>query len=236
MTIPHNRKIYKELVIPPLKAKQAIKFLDTYYGLYKTGMMFYCDMVDDITYLLDYSSKCTAYQNKELKETNILIPKKSNKYSSDLCSLYRRDNKETYFIIGDNTNISIKNESVSYNAYASTDAKIVDTYDGSVTTSNSTSIVKDNKSVKIIENNTENQWFSDIYNSLINGKNVVIEVPLADYDIGAITPNKAFKLVFEDSSLSLKYRGNFILTEASHCFVKEGESFTLTSVVKLRQI
>lgn len=236
MTAPHNKKIYKELIIPPLKAKQAIKFLDTYYGIYKPGMMFYCDMIDDITYLLDYSSKCTAYQNRELKETNIMIPKKSSKYSSDLCSLYRRYNIETYFIIGDNTNLSIKNETVSYNAYASVDAKIVDTYDGSITASNSTAIVKDNKSVKIIENNTENPWFSDMYNSLIKGKNVVVEVPLADYNIDAIAPNKAFKLIFEDASLAIKYRGNFILSEATHCFVKEGESFTLTSLVKLRQI
>jgi hypothetical protein len=236
MATPHNRKIYKELIIPPLKAGQAIKFLDTYYGIYKTGMMFYYDMIGDITYLIDYSPKCTAYQSRELKETNIMIPKKSNKYSSDLCSLYRRDNKETYFIIGDNSNMSIKNESVSYNAYASTDAKIVDTYDGNVTTSNSTANVKDNKSVKIIENNTENPWFSDIYNSLIKGKNVVVEVPLADYDIEAISPNKTFKLIFEDASLALKYRGNLILSEATHCFVKEGESFTLTSLVKLRQL
>jgi hypothetical protein len=237
MTVPHNRTTYKELVIPPLKTKQAIKFLDTYYGLYKTGMMFYCDMIDDITYLLDYSPKCTAYQNKELKETNIMIPKKSNKYASNLlCSLYRRDNKETYFIIGDNNRIAIRNESVSYNAYDNTDVKIIDTYDGNITTSNSTAIVKDNKSVKIIENNTENPWFSDIYNSLIKGKNVVIEVPLANYDISAVTPNKAFKLVFEDSALSIKYKGNCILSEIAHAFVKEGEAFTLTSIAKLRLI
>lgn len=236
MTTPHNRKIYKELVIPPLKAKQAIKFLDTYYGLYKTGMMFYCDMIGNITYLLDYSSKCTAYQSRELQETNIMIPKKSNKYASNLCSLYRRDNKETYFVIGDNNRISIKNETISYNAYANTDVKIVDTYDGNITTSNSTAIVKDNKSVKIIENNTENQWFSEMYNSIIKGKNVVVEVPLANYDIDAIAPNKAFKLIFEDSALSLKYKGNYILSEVTNCFVKEGESFTLTSLLKLRQL
>jgi hypothetical protein len=236
MTIPHNRKIYNELIIPPLKAKQAIKFLDSYYGLYKTGMMFYCDTIDNVTYLLDYSPKCTAYRNKELKETNIMIPKKSNKFASNLCALYRRDNKETYFIIGDNNRITIRNESISYNAYADTDVKIVDTYDGNITTSNSTAIVKDNKSVKIIENNTENPWFSDIYNSLIQGKNIVVEVPLANYDIASITPNKAFKLIFEDSALSLKYRGNCVLSEVSHAFVKEGEAFTLTSLARLRLI
>lgn len=236
MTIPHNRKIYNELVIPPLKIKQAIKFLDTYYGIYKTGMLFYCDMIENITYLLDYSPKCTAYQTREMTETNIMIPKKSNKFNSTLCSLYRRDNKETYFIIGDNQRITIRNETVSYNAYADTDVKIVDTYDGNITTSNSTANVKDKKSVKIIENNTENPWFSDIYNSLINGKNVVVEVPLANYDIAAIAPNKAIKLIFEDSTLSLKYKGGCVISEISHAFVKEGEAFTLTSIAKLRLI
>lgn len=236
MTTPHNTKTYKELFIPPLNAKQAIKFLDTYYGLYKTGMMLYSDMIDNRTYLLDYSSKCTAYQKNELMETNILIPLKTSKYSSDLCSLYRRGNNEKYFIIGSNNSIAIRNETVSYNAYASTDAKIVDTYSGTIATSNSTATVKDNKSIQIIENNTENIWFPDIYNSLINAKNVVIEVVLANYDISAITPNKLFKMIFEDTSLSLKYKKSLLLASVEHNLVKAGEFFTLSSILKLRQI
>lgn len=236
MTNPHNTTTYKELVIPPLNAKQAIKFLDTYYGIYKTGMLFYIDMLTNISYLLDYNSKCTAYQRNELQETNILIPLKTSKYASDMCSLYKRDNIEKYFIIGDNTNISIRNETISYNAYASTDAKVIDTYDGTITTSNTTATVKDGKSVKIIENNTENKWFSDMYNSLVNAKNTVIEVSLSDYDISAIAPNKAYKMVFEDTGLSSKYKKNLLLSEATHCLLKEGETFTLTTVAKLKQI
>lgn len=236
MSSPHNDKTYKELVIPPLKAKQAIKFLDTYYGLYKTGMMFYCDTVDDITYLLEYSPKCTAYQSGETKETHIIVPEKSNSYSSDLCSLYRRGNKETNFIIGDNTYLSIRNESISFNAYGSTDAIIIDTYSGDIKKTNNNIAVKDKKSLKVIENNTENEWFNDIYNNLINSKNLVIEIPIADYDISAITPNKLFKVIFENSALSIKYKGNFLLISASHSLMREGESFKLTSVLKLKQL
>ena len=51
----NNTKVYKELVIPPLKTKQAIRFLDTYYGLYNNGMMFYCDTIDSTTYILSYT-------------------------------------------------------------------------------------------------------------------------------------------------------------------------------------
>lgn len=236
MTNSHNTNTYSELIIPPLNAKQAIKFLDTYYGIYKTGMLFYVDTIANISYLLEYSGKCTAYQPDELHETNILIPLKTSKRTSDLGSLYRRGNTEKYFIIGDNTRLSIRNETVSYNAYASTDAKVVDTFSGTITTSNTTATVKDTKSIKIIENNTENKWFSDIYNSLINAKNTVIDIPLADYDISAIAPNKSYKMVFEDSSLSSKYKKSWLLSEATHCFMKEGESFTLTTIVKLKQI
>jgi hypothetical protein len=236
MAPSHNSKTYNELIIPPLKAKQAIKFLDTYYGIYKTGMMFYVDMIDDITYLIEYDSKCNAYQNKEIKETNILIPKKTHNYMSDLCSLYKRGNKEKYFIISSSDRLGIRNESVSYNAYSSTDAKIIDTYNGTISSSNTGAKIKDTKSVKIIENNTENEWFSNIYNTLIDAKNVVMEVGLANYDISAITPNKTYKMVFEDSALSLKYKKNLLLTEASHSLIREGEAFTLASTIKLRQL
>lgn len=235
MSNPHNNTTYNELVIPPLKARHAIKFLDTYYGLYRTGMMFYIDFIDNISYLLEYSSKCTAYQSNEIKETNILIPLKTNNHSSELCSLYRRGNTEKYFIIGSNSHISIRNETISRNAYGSTDAKIIDTFNGTIETSSSSANVKDAKTIQIIENNTENIWFPNIYKSIIGAKNVVIEVALSDYDISAISPNKVFKSVFEDTSLSLKYRQDLLLAQADHTLVKEGESFRLTSIIKIRQ-
>lgn len=235
MSNPHNTKTYKELVIPPLKAKQAIKFLDTYYGLYKTGMMFYCDMISNITYILEYTSKCTAYQPDEITETNILIPAKSDKYTSDMCSLYRQNSNEKYFIIGNNKSLTIRNETVSLNAYSNIDAKIVDTYSGEVSTSNSTATVKDTKTVKIIENNTENIWFSDIYNSVINAKNVVIDVTLAGYDISALSPNKTFRIVFEDTTLSSKYKKSLLLANVTHTLQREGDAFALSSIAKFRQ-
>ena len=236
MSNPHNTTNYKELVIPPLKAKQAIKFLDTYYGLYKTGMMFYIDFVGNITYLLEYNSKCTAYQRNENKETDILIPLKSNNYASHICSLYRRGNTEKHFIIADNAHIAIRNETISQNAYASTDAKIIDTYSGDIQTSSSTAKVKDTKSIQIIKNNTENNMFSTMYDSIINTKNVVIDILLADYDISALTPNKAFKSVFEDTSLSIKYRKNLLLSQAEHNLTRDGDSFKLTSMIKIKQL
>ena len=234
MTIPDNTTIYPELLIPPMQAKYALKFLDTYYGFYKNGMMLYSDMISHITYLINYSSQCTAYQQNEKIETNILIPKKSNKYSSDLCSLSRQSNNDVYFIIGDNSNISIRNDSMSFNAYNSTDVTVIDTFDGSTSKSNSNVTIKDKKSTSIIENTTENKWYTDIYSSMINSKNVVMDVVLSDYDADAIAPNKVFKIVFEDSLLASKYRGKLILCQTSHSLIKEGEYFTLTSILNFK--
>lgn len=236
MSTPENTKTYSELLIPPMQAKYALKFLDTYYGFYKSGMMLYGDMMSNIIYLLDYTPKCTAYQTNEKKETNILIPKKSNKYSSDKCTLYRSSDSEVYFVIGDNTNISLRNDSMSFNAYNSTDATVIDAYQGSNTKSNTDVTVKDKKANTFIDNFTENEWYPDIYSSMINAKNVVVEVLLSDYDAEAIAPNKTFKLVFEDSALASKYKGKLILTQASHSLVREGEEFTLTSVLNFKLI
>lgn len=236
MTTPQNQTSYPELIIPPLKAKYAIKYLDTYYGIYKTGMMFYSDMVDGTTYLIDYSEKCTAYKPKELRETNILIPLKSSKYSSDMCSLKKKSSTETNFIIGDNTTISIRNETISMNAYAATDAKFIDPYSGDITASSSTATVKNTKSETIVENTTENKWVSDIYKTLVDSKNVVIDVVLSDYDIAAISPNKTYKIVFEDTALSSKYKKSLLISEITHSLKKEGNYFTLASIARFRQL
>lgn len=236
MTPSDNNTVIPELIIPPLKSKEAILWLDTYYGIYKNGILFYIDMISGITYLLSYSGDCTAYQKKEIKETDIMIPEKSGRYSSDVCSLKRKGVSDINFIIGDNKNLSSRNESISYNEYADLQTTTTDSYTGESTTDIGKGNTKNNKTSKFLINNTENKWYSKRYVSLISGKRIVIQLTLADYDISALAPNKKYKFLFEDSALAKKYKGNYRLGNISHYFVKEGTDFTINTVATFKQV
>lgn len=230
MSPADNIKNIKELIIPPLKAKEAIMWLNNYYGIYKNGMLMYNDFINNILYILPYTGDCTAYKSNEIKETNILIPKKSNVFSSELCSIYRRDHKDIYYILCTN-NIAIKNESISFDIINSINSTTVDSYSGEI------NINKNNYgNTKIIENKTENEWYSNIYTTLSSGKQIVIDLLLSHYDIESLKPNKKIKIIFEDSTLSNKYKGNFLLTYLETTFLKDGSDFTINSTARIKYI
>ena len=224
-----NNKNIPELLIPPLKAKEALMWINNYYGIYKNGFIAYNDFIDGIFYILPYSGGCNAYQNNEIKETNILIPKKNNKIAAnEFCSIQRVNDLKSYYILGTN-NISIRDETISFDVINSMNVSSVDSYSGDI------SINKNSYgNTTIIENKTENDYYVNMYNSIVNSKKIVVNTLLANYDINALKPNKKIKLLFEDSSISEKYKGEYILSSTNLVFIKDGSDFTLSTDVELK--
>lgn len=233
MTIPDNSKVYSELVIPPLKAKEAIRWVDTYYGLYKTGMLFYVDPINSTTYILKYNGDCTAYRRKEIKDINIMIPEKTSKHAAQLCGLKRYNVDDAYYIICSNSNIKIRNETISLNMTDGLDIVNIDSYSGDVAKLISKGQTTDSRTIKVIEDQTENPWYGNIYTSLSGAKSTVVEVSLSYHDINDISPNRRCKLLFENTELARKYNANYKITQVNNVFARDGEDFKLDTTVRL---
>lgn len=231
MTTPHNITKYNSFIIPPLSCIKALRFIDTYYGIYKTGSMMYFGL--DYSYILSYEGKCTAYRKNEIKNTAVVVPKQSGSHTTECGTLYKGENNNTNYIVGDYRTISIRNDSISNEVISSNDIKLVDNISGNISY-NSNNNDSENM-YKILENNTENPWLGDMYVSQTNALNTVIEILLMDYDINMISPNKKFNLIFEDPNLTDKYNGVYLLTYASHTFIKDGSDFVLNSVVRFKK-
>ena len=224
-----NNKIIPELLIPPLKAKEALMWINNYYGIYRNGFIAYNDFIDGIFYILPYSGGCKAYKTNETIETNILIPKKNNRVAAnELCSIRRANNLNAYYILGTN-NISIRDETISFDVINSVNASSVDSYSGDI------SINKNAYgNTTIIENKTENEYYTNMYNSIVNAKKIIVNTLLSNYDIDAFKPNKKIKLLFEDSNISGKYRGDYILSSTNLVFTKDGSDFMLSTDIQLK--
>ena len=211
-----------------------LQFIDTYYGLYKTGSVIYFDF--NYGYILAYNGKCSAYRKKEIKNTYIVIPQDVTNHSTECGVLYKKNNNTVNYIVGDYKTIDIRNQSISNDIINSNDVQFIDNYSGNITSTISGAKSKGINSVRILENKTENSWLGDTYTAQTSSESVVIPVKLYDFDLSVIAPNKRYKFIFEDPSLTEKYNGVYMISSIESSFINEGKDLALHSVALFKKV
>lgn len=230
-----NKKTIPELVIPPMTAIGALTFLDCYYGIYQNGSMLYLDL--DRNYLFPYNDKCRCWEKQEIRETDIIIPKKNSTFSSDMCTVDPADDSvKINYIVGNNSSITIKNDSVTYDVLAGNDIESVKVYEGEVTQGSSEAPSSDGNLQCNIPNRTENPYFTNTYTQQAESRTIVINDIFADFDVAFLKPNIIYKFIFEDTKLTKKYKGNYRIVYANHTFIKDGRDFAISSNVTFKRM
>lgn len=230
----HNTTVYPEMLLPELSVLKSLAYIDTYYGIFKTGTIIFFDI--DYTYIIPYSGNCDAYLSKEITTTNIIVPKSVNtNHENTLGSLKKPNDKNNNYVIGDYSTLDISNKSISNNYINANSTTVYDSYNESKSTSTSKAKAKNKNFTKFLENKTENPFIATMYSAQSNAKSDVISIRLYDFDISVITPNKKFNMIFEDSKYRKKYNGSYILVGTAHTFVSKGSTLGLSSVVMLRK-
>lgn len=234
MSQPDNTKVYEELMIPYQSVLKSLGFLDTYYGLYKSGSIIYFGV--DYTYIIPYNGKCSVTSTSDKStNTNVVIPKSSNTLYSGKLGSIKRKNDESNYVIGDSTSINIMNKSISNNYLYANDIEVVDSYDENTETSKSNAKSKTENFVKVFQNKTENEFIGDMYTAQTNAKSDIISIRLQNFDISAFTPNKQFNVIFEDSKYTKKYNGKYILAGMSYSLNSEGNELLINGTIVLRK-
>ena len=234
MSQPDNTKVYEELMIPYQSVLKSLGFLDTYYGLYKSGSIIYFGV--DYTYIIPYNGKCSVTSTSDKStNTNVVIPKSSNTLYSGKLGSVKRKNDESNYVIGDSTSINIMNKSISNNYLYANDIEVVDSYDENTETSKSNAKSKTENFVKVFQNKTENEFIGDMYTAQTNAKSDIISIRLQNFDVSAFTPNKQFNVIFEDSKYTKKYNGKYILAGMSYSMNSEGNELLINGTIVLRK-
>ena len=234
MSQPDNVKVYKELLIPNMSILKAFAFIDTYYGLYKSGSVIWFGI--DHIYIGPFNGSGNAFKANEIQNTNIIIPKSANsEYTTSLGSLKKVNDNKSNYIVGNYSSLNIENQSISNDYLNANSIQIVDSYDDMTVSSNSTATSKNGNFTKIFINKTENDFISEMYTAQTNAKSVVVTVKLQDYDVSAIAPNKKFNMIFQDPNYTKKYNGNYTVAGVAHTFIKEGIDFGVSSTLILRK-
>lgn len=229
---PTDNKIeYKELVIPPMTAVEALKFIDSYYGFYQKGSKIYFDF--DRCYILPYVGDCKAWIKDEKRETVIIIPSKTSAYASDMCSLMKKSDDRCNYIISSTYTLP-RNNSNSEGVLIGNQIVSVDANTGKIGEAEigGDSIVD---RITVLDNRTENPYFTKIFQAQSTTEGTVLEIFIADYDIDAIRPNKKVTLIFEDTKYTQKFKGTYLIASVNHLFTKDGGSFKLSSKLVIKQ-
>lgn len=221
MSPPKNTKQYENLVIPPMSGCKAISFIDTYYGIYETGSMIYFGLTR--SYILKYGGGCTAYESQEIKNTSIIIPSQTSSHTVENGVLKKVKEDNTNYIVADNKSVSNRNDSITNDVLKGNDVAYVDSLTGDITQTSSGATSLSENSVKIEVNKTENSWLGETYTTQSSMNSIVIELRMNNIDIDLLEPNKRFNIIYEDTELTNKYSGEYVLSYVDHEMVKEGD-------------
>lgn len=233
MSPVENSSVYDQIVLPPQSIAQNLAYIDNQFGLYKAGSLIYMGLTRG--YILNCKGGCTAYENGEIKETNILIPDKGKAQTTESCMLKRKNVTNKYNIVLRSDDLKIANESISNSVLGGNNATIVNTNNSTIDKSSIDSSTKDGSTVTLTTSSS-NKYISQTFAVQRAMNEVVITCSCGDIDLSAIEPNKKFNIVFEDTKLSKKYKGTYILTGSNVLFTKSGRDFIVNVGLTFKKI
>lgn len=218
MSRSDNPTAYQFLFLPQMSAIEALQYLDTFYGIHRSGTMMYFGM--NRTYIIPYCRPSGAVGRDEKEVVTVVIPDKGSHMVDNSCQIKKKGDKNKVYIVAEPDSFDVQNMDVTQSVLKPEDITIVDVADGSI---EKTKI----KNRSTIVKKTVNPFFIDTFNAKVESNRCVVELFFKDIDFGLLTPNKTFQLVFEDTKLSKKYKGNFFLCSTEINFLKEGKEFSV---------
>lgn len=218
-----NTKIYEELLVPAFPCYKALMFLDQYFGFYRTGGMIYYDV--DTLYILNTNGKCRAKQQDEWPETMFIVTESPRSLPGN--AMVVRPNEKVFYCNIAESSLNVQNYANTMNEKYGSTAKIVVTDDTAINTAEAEQDYIDQRNTTYAYITKEdNQFTADIMKARMEENQANVMINANNLDIQAFTPNKTFKLTFDDTTKQEKY-GKYVyrLSYAYHIMVMESGYF-----------
>ena len=218
-----NTKIYEELLVPAFPCYKALMFLDQYFGFYKTGGMIYYDV--DTLYILNTNGKCRAKQQDEWPETMFIVTESPRSLPGN--AMVIRPNEKVFYCNIAEASLNVQNYANTMNEKYGSTAKIVVTDDTAINTAEAEQDYIDQRNTTYAYITKEdNQFTAYIMKARMEENQANVMINANNLDIQAFTPNKTFKLTFDDTTKQEKY-GKYVyrLSYAYHIMVMESGYF-----------
>lgn len=217
-----NTELYKEMLLLPNPVYKNIMYLDQYYGLYEKGACVFYDL--DCLYIINANGKLTAKRKNEWTETVILVSEIATAVPGQ--GMLRKPGESINYCVVSEMEVNPQKGSILQDASIGANVKIAFT-DGTEMKSfksGAKGIGGENTSTHMVKKN--NKYTGSTMAARIKENEVIMYISATNLDMTAFTPNKTFKIVFDNTTKYAKYKGQYRLTYAYHLIRVESENFS----------
>lgn len=226
-----NNDTIEQIIIPHMSFHKALQYLSIYYGIYRDGNMLYFGL--NRNYFLHTTDHATVFENDEAHVVSILVVTSveglipvSGKYKDGDTIYYRADTATVRFYNRDiEPDILMGNETVIISPYENTVKNIKDP-NSTIDTGITNHIVNYYPNPYIDTALTYKQFIS----------NTIIELVVDNAELADFTPNKEYRIIFDDALLEKKYRGVYTILSSSISIMHLSADYTATATIRLSRI
>ena len=219
-----NGKSYAPLIIPKMTLLEALSYVDSYYGYHKTGTLTFFGI--DRSYVLCYGKNSGAFEKKEQKTVNVLVPRVGSSITDSICSLRKKKNEDAIYVLADPLSFKPLTPQTSSEAL---------TADGVTTFDNDKMSTSGSGSAAYIQE-SENPYISQVYDAQLKSEEMGITCTFRDCDEVHFTPNKMYNFIFEDTEYTKKYHAKYFMISKTTTYVKDGKDLTVTIEGEFRKL
>jgi hypothetical protein len=220
-----NYETYKELLLPSFPVFKNLLYLDQYFGLYKTGGLIFYDI--DTLYILNTNGKVTAKRDDEWTETTFLIPTIEKGIPG--CAMIRQPDEKIFYPTVTEKDINHQRTSIMRNVSVGSKTKIVLTDGTEITNLKADQQFIDSQTETVTYVKKENIFTESVLKARMEENDGQVFINGVNLDIGAFTPNKTFRMIYDDPIKNKKYSGEYRLAYAYHIIKIESEEFSSSS-------
>ena len=222
-----NNTNYNELILLPIPLIEQLAYLNNMFGFYKEGSQIFFDF--DKLYILRNCAKCTAYVDNEIKDVNLVVYQEHSGKTGDIGSTVK--DKKGYIHVGTGDQFHIEDQSKSSDVYVGNNSIILND-DGSMSSAVSNS--KDG-SYNVITTTTHNKYYSNEVSLRLKELKSVVTVMASNIDLKLLAPNKSYRILSDDSTISKQVNALFRLSKVISIFAVEGDVLSPVTTIVLKK-
>lgn len=220
---------FEQLIMPTKDSvKQALQFLNDFRVFYYTPYRYYNDF--NYTYIISSSGRATEKQD-ELYSSIIIDIKDIDDASANDVGVIANKTSETYEVPVNYVNTEVYDNTIVNKS--KTKLKGISSTGSDTKTLVNRASYMDEKTQSIRLNNDNTNMISNL-EAVDNDGNFLVFISKNDLDMELFTINK--RISIHNIERYQDYNGDYLLSRKRECFVREDNTFVLTTMLNLRRI
>lgn len=232
MTPANNKSRVSNLLIPLMTTVKAIDYLHQIKGIYNKGVMFFMDF--DTTYFIDKNAYCTAWRPNEYKTTNIYVFSQKSQFNSVIGQFDDAETEEIN-IFTNSDSVDVTNKSLINNAIYGNKMILINSKNDTISTIEPKLTQRGSSNTNINIQKHKNSYLKNSDKTALLENEYSVKLILKDVDLDSLTPNKCFKIIFQNTELNEKYGGTYRISHMLTTFRKMGEELDSDTICELKQ-